>query len=173
MAETTTTTTPATGQQPAEQQPSIETFDAYLAAHADLKPLYEAHTAGLKSALDGERAARKDAEKSLRDLAKQAEAGSAAQKALTEQADRMGAMEKQNSFFDKAHSAGVRNLKLAYQAANLSGLLSDKGDCDFSKLKSEYPELFIAVAPGNAGSGTGGRQPFNMNDAIRQKAGRQ
>ena len=156
-------------------QPSSGTFDDFIAAQPDdVKTLYTTHTAGLKSALDSERGARKDLEKQLRDLAKQAEAGSTAQKQLTEQADRLQALEKQTSFFDRAHSAGVRNLKLAYLAAQQAGLIDDKGEADFTKLRTVYPELFFQAPTANAGNGTSEtRTANNINDAIRRAAGRQ
>jgi hypothetical protein len=161
------------------QQGANETFDSWLAAQPDevktkVTSLHEAHTTGLKSALASERDARSAAEKQLRDLAKKAEKGSELEAALTKQADDLSALQKQAAFQDKAHAAGVKNLKLAFLAANQAGLVSDKGDCDFGKLKTEYPELFTPVAPGNAGNGTAsGKQVFSMNDEIRRKAGRQ
>lgn len=161
-------------------QAANETFEAWLEAQPDevktkVKPLIEAHTNGLKNALDSERTARGTAEKQLRDLAKKAEKGSELETALNKQADEMAGLQKQSSFFDKAHVAGVKNLKLAYLAANQAGLVTDKGECDFAKLKTEYPELFQAVANANAGNGTGGNgtQSFSMNDEIRRRAGRQ
>jgi hypothetical protein len=96
------------------------------------------------------------------------------QKQLTEQADRLQALEKQTSFFDRAHSAGVRNLKLAYLAAQQAGLIDDKGEADFTKLRTVYPELFFQAPTANAGNGTSEtRTANNINDAIRRAAGRQ
>jgi hypothetical protein len=151
-----------------------ESWDKFLEAQPEeIKGLYTSHTAGLKSALDSERKARTEAEKSLRDLAKKAEAGSDAQKALTEQADKLNALEKQAAFQDKAHAAGVRNLKLAFMAAQQADMIDGKGNCDFAALKTEYPELFLSPPQGNAGNGTGATNvPSNMDAMIRQKAGR-
>jgi hypothetical protein len=152
-----------------------ETFEVWLEKQPDvLKGLYETHTKGLTTALETERKDRKDLEKQLRDLAKKAGEGTEAQRALTEQADKLSSMSQQTEFFDKAHTAGVKNLKLAFLAAKEASLVDDKGGCDFAKLKAAYPELFAATPPGNAGNGQqGGQQQFSMNDLIRQKAGRQ
>jgi len=151
-----------------------ETFDAWLAKQPEtLKTLYATHTSGLTTALASERTAHKDLEKQLRDMAKKAGDGTEAQKSLTEQADKLAAESQKTEFYDKAHTAGVRNLKLAYLAAKEATLVNDKGDCDFTKLKTAYPELFAAAPKGNAGDGTGtDGKPFSMNEQIRQKAGR-
>jgi predicted RNase H-like nuclease (RuvC/YqgF family) len=156
-------------------QVANETFETWLDKQDDqVKGLYTSHVSGLKSSLETERSTRKEAEKQLRELAKAAEAGSAAQKALTEQADRLTKLEVKAGFYDKAHAAGVRNLKLAYLAASQAGLINEKGEADFVKLKAEYPELFTSAASANAGAGTGGNKTaFSMNDEIRKKAGRQ
>lgn len=157
---------------PAEQ-PS-ETFDGWLEkAPPEVKTLYATHSAGLTSALKAERDARKAAEAQLRDLAKKADAGSEAQVALTAQADKLAALEAQAGFYDKAHAAGVKNLRLAYMAAQQAGLVGAGGVVDFAKLKTEYPELFVSAPNGNAGAGNGQTgQTFDMNGAIRHAAGR-
>lgn len=136
--------------------PENVTFEGWLAGQDEtVKGLYTAHTSGLKSALESERAARKAEQAQLRELAKKAEKGSELQEALTKQADQLNVLEKQAAFQDKAHAAGVRSLKLAYMAAVQADLISDKGDCDFSELRKLYPELFTATVQGNAGAGTG------------------
>jgi hypothetical protein len=148
-------------------------FDSYLAAHPEFKPLYEAQTLGLRTALQSERDARTAAEKAFRDQAKKAEQGSEAQKSLLEQADKFADVSRKANFMDAAHTAQVKNLGLAYIAAREAGLVRDDGTCDFAKLKAQYPELFVTNAPGNAGAGTnGGAAKFSMNDEIRRRAGR-
>jgi hypothetical protein len=166
---------PPAAQQQQTQAASFETFDAFLEAHPEAKPLYESHTSGLKTALASERDASKAAQAQLRELAKKAEKGSELQEALTQQADKLNTLEKQAAFQDKAHAAGVRNLKLAYLAASQAGLVSDKGECDFGKLRTEYPELFLSPpTQGNAGTGTGTKpaQGLTMDQLIREKIGR-
>ena len=173
MPDETTTNTQETTQTTTTEN---VTFDSWLAGQDDtVKGLYATHTSGLKSALDSERKANQDAQKQLRDLAKKAEKGSELEAALTKQADQLSALEKQSSFYDKAHSAGVRNLKLAFMAAAQSDLIGDRGDCDFTELRKLYPELFTAPpANGNAGTGTGNPPPKaqKMDDILFGALGR-
>lgn len=173
-------TTPAPEALEAPEQspvvPTNETFETWIGKQDPaIQALYTTHTGGLKSALENERAANKTAQTQLRDLAKKAEKGSELEVALTAQADKLSALEKQAAFQDKAHAANVRNLKLAYIAATQAGLVSDKGDCDFAKLRAEYPELFIApTGSANAGEGTGNPAPAkqDMNQVLRNAFGR-
>jgi hypothetical protein len=109
----------------------------------------------------------------VRDLAKTATAGSDAQKQLTDLADKLAGMERQTTFYDRAHAAGVKNLRLAYLAAQEGKLVDEKGEVDWEKFRKTYPELFAGAPAGNAGNGTGGGQgKASMNDWIRQAAGR-
>lgn len=159
---------------PAPTPPENVTFEGWLSGQDEtVKGLYTAHTAGLKSALDGERAANKAAQGQLRELAKKADKGSELEAALTKQADQYAALEKQAAFQDKAHAAGVRSLKLAFLAANQADMVDDKGNCDFAKLRTEYPELFAAkIPPANGGEGTQSQPTVNnINSAIRRAAG--
>jgi hypothetical protein len=156
------------------QQKNGDTFEGWLEKQPEnVKSLYATHTSGLKNALETERKGRKDAEIQLRDLAKKAEKGSELEKSLTEQADKLTQLEQKNEFYDKAHSAGVRNLKLAYLAASQSGFINAKGEVDFTKLKAEFPELFLGAPPANGGNGANGtQQSKNMNDFLLQASGR-
>lgn len=159
-------------------QNETETFEGWLEAQPDeVKTLYEGHTQGLRTALNTERDSRKALEKELRDLAKKAEKGSESESKLTGMADRLAETERQNTFYDAAHAAGVRNLKLAWMAANDAKLVRDDGVADFAALKERFPELFDAGAPkpkGNAGDGSRTTPTGNdFNDLIRRAAGRQ
>lgn len=158
------------------QPPVNETFETWLEKQNDnVKGLYTTHTTGLKSALENERTANKTAQAQLRELARKAEKGSELEAALTRQADQFSQLERQASFQDRAHTAGVRNLKLAYLAANQAGLVNERGECDFSKLRTEYPELFVAPPPpGNGGNGTATPTPqaLTMDQIIRGAIGR-
>lgn len=168
---------------PEEKQPGAgdaqkdqpeQTFETWLEEHADVKPLYEAHTQGLKGALETERASRKELEKQLRGLSKQAEAGSAAQQQLSEIADKLAATERQTKFYDNAHAAGVKNLKLAWKAAE--EFVGADGEVDLNAMKQAYPELFSGQKPLDSKAGQGMQnQPeaLTMNDIIRRAAGRQ
>ena len=149
----------------AQKDQPEQTFEAWLEEHADIKPLYEAHTQGLKGALETERASRKELEKQLRGLSKQAEAGSAAQQQLSEMADKLAATDRQNKFYDSAHAA--------WKAAE--EFLSDDGEVDLTAMKKAYPELFsVPKFDGTAGQGMQNQpQALSMNDIIRRAAGRQ
>jgi hypothetical protein len=160
--------------QPADDKSSEETFEAWLAAQDDkVKGLYTAHTGGLTSALAAEREANKKSQNQLRELAKKAEKGSELEVELTKQADALKTSEKRATFMDKAHSAGVRSLKLAFLAASEAGMVKDDGDCDFVKLRADYPELFAAAQSVHAGDGTGGQgqQKSDMNVTLRKAFG--
>jgi len=153
-------------------------FETWLQAQNEtVKGLLDGHTKGLKSALDAERDARKGFEKQVRELAKAADAGSAAQKQLTEMADAMTARDVQMQFYDEAHSQGVSNLKLAYLAATDAGLIDQRGRVNWEQMKKSYPELFEVAGRsprGDAGTGTGSTPGGNidMNTIIRRAAGR-
>lgn len=156
---------------------SALTFETWQAAlPEDQRNLIDGHTKGLKSALESERGTRKDLEKQLRDLAKKAEAGSDAQGQLTKLADELQGADRKADFYEAAHAAGVKNLKLAYTVATTDEMFDKHGRVNFDEMKKTYPELFAtAAAPrGDAGSGTQGQQtaPVDMNANIRKAAGR-
>lgn len=162
------------GQNDPENEQPTPTFEDWLKEHEDVKPLYEAHTKGLKSALNTERTAREELEKQLRKLAKQADAGSDAQKELTETADKLAAIERQNKFYDVAHAAGVKNLKLAWMAAQ--EFVDEDGEVKLDAMKKAYPELFTSQQKVNVNAGDGlqnQQAPLDMNSLIRRAAGRQ
>jgi hypothetical protein len=140
------------------------------------KGLIEAHTSGLKSALDSERTSKKDLEKQIRDLAAKAEKGSEFEKQLTETADKLSSSTKRADFYEIAHAAGVKNLKLAWITASADDLFKRDGSPDLDALKKAYPELFSSTTTTNAGAGSGagqgGQGGDSMNDRIRSAAGR-
>jgi hypothetical protein len=162
-----------------QDETQTPTFESWLEEQDEtVQGLYESHTQGLRTALDTERSNRKKLEKQLRELAAKAEKGSENETQLNQMADRLAETERQNTFFDAAHAAGVRNLKLAWLAASEAGLVRKDGQADFAALKEQFPELFEAGPPrpsGNPGDGT--RTPPAGNDdfsnAIRRAAGRQ
>lgn len=163
------------GQQ--QQQQQAPSFEAWLAAQTeDVKGLITSHTAGLKSALDAERDARKKLEKELRTAAGKLQEGDTTRQELEKAANDLAALTVRADFYEKAHAAGVTNLSLAYIAASQGGLIDEKGKADLDGLKAAYPELFASRQPpaGNAGNGrAGGAQaPADMNRIIRQAAGR-
>jgi hypothetical protein len=153
------------------------TFESWQEAMTDeQKSLIAGHIKGLKSALDSERESRKSLEKQLRDLAKSAEKGSEAQNQLTKLADDLQAADRKAEFYEAAHGAGVKNLKLAYMVATNDELFDKHGRADFVEMKKLFPELFGTSNPtrGDAGSGTEKKtKPSGgMNDFIRSAAGR-
>lgn len=154
------------------------TFEAWSETlTGDQKGLIETHVKGLKSALDSERESRKGLEKQLRALATKSEKGSEAEKQLTKLADDLDAADRKADFYEAAHAAGVRNLKLAFTVAVNDEMFDKHGRVNFDAMKKEYPELFGAVTTesGDAGSGTNNsnlKKSGSMNDFIRTAAGR-
>lgn len=161
---------------PGGEKPPAATFEEFLAAQPDeVKTLYEAHNAGLKSALDKERDNNKALAKQLRDATSKMEEGSEARKSLEKIGADLETATRRADFYEAATQAGVRNLKLAWVVATTDDLFDKKGNVNFETMKKDYPELFEAkqIPPGHAGSGQGqGNQTRGMNDLIREAAGR-
>jgi len=166
-----------TGGQEGQQQPPLS-YEAWVKEQPDeVKTMLSGWERGLKTALDGERDARKALEKQVRDLAGKAEKGSEAEKQLIGLADQIGEADRKTAFYETAHAAGVTNLKLAYTVAVQDEMFDKRGQVNFETMKAQYPELFGGVRkapPGNAGAGTNTNQPAGkgMNDFIRKAAGR-
>jgi len=160
-----------------DSKQDAKTWEAVLAGlPAEAKELYQQHTAGLSTALDKERDARKDQEKALRDLAKKAEAGSDAQRQLTEIADKLVAETKRADFFQEAArpEIGCRNTELAFKVALIDDAFDKRGNVNWAVLKDNYPELFGEYKkPGaDAGSGRDGNiAGLSVDDQIRKAAG--
>jgi len=165
------------GETPETAQPV--TFETVYKALAETqRGAIDAHVSGLKSALADERNGRKELERQLRALSKQAEDGSALKAQLDKMAEEQAGTTARAMFFEAAHEAQVKNLRLAWLAAQEYSLVDAKtGEADFAKLRQMAPELFaVKPAPqGNAGSGAkqnGVADGKNMNDWIRSAAGR-
>lgn len=142
------------------------------------KTLIANHTQSLKGALDSERETRKGLEKQVRDLAKKADAGSETQTQLTKLADDLQAADRKADFYEAAHTAGVKNLKLAFTVAVADEMFDKHGRVNFDEMKKSYPELFLGktTPAGNAGDGTHQNHPAGSNDMnalIRRRAGRE
>lgn len=181
-----TSSTPAPGTEPAAQATppaASETpadFGAWLDAQPEpIKALANQHTAGLKTALDAERAQRKELTKQLSELSRAAQEGSEAKKQLDAMAAKLTEAEQRDAFTEAALKVSVdpKAIKLAYIAAKQDGLISDKGKADFEALKASYPQLFIQapkpVAPtATVAGGVSGGAILDMNGAIRRAAGR-
>ena len=164
--------------QPKEESKALEWKPWHDALPKDAQTLIAEREGGLKSALGTERDARKEAEKSLREVAAKLEKGSEAQKEVLRLADENAATNTKAEFYEDAHKAGVSNLKLAYHVATTEELFDKRGGVNFEKMKEAYPELFgkKQVVKGNAGEGTGtapGGKDVSMNAYIRRSAGKQ
>ncbi len=143
----------------------------------EAQELIATRESGLKTALDSERDARKDAEKDLRAVAKDLEEGSEAQKKVLTLADDVAEGTKKADFYEDAHKAGVSNLKLAFLVATDEGLFDKRGNANFDKLKEGFPELFgkKPIVDSNAGDGTGkglDGKKADMNLFIRSGSGK-
>lgn len=165
------------GTPPANTKPP--TFDAvYNTLPQDQRTVLDGHISGLRTALKDERDGRKALEKQLRDLSKQAEEGSAIKTQLTAMAEEQATTAAKATFFETAHDAKVKNLRLAWLAAIDYKLVDVRtGEADFDKLRKMTPELFEVKTPpqGNAGAGakqTGMDSQKTMNDFIRTASGR-
>ena len=165
----------AAGETPAGDAVTFEGW--YKTLDTTAQGLVDDHIDGLKSALNAERNERKGVEKRLRELAKQAEGGQDIQAQLQQMTEAMAAANSQAAFFEAAHAANVRNLRLAWLAATDAGLVDKKtGAVDFGELRKVAPEVFAArtIPPADAGAGSqqnGVGRP-SMNDFLRTAAGR-
>lgn len=172
------TPAPETPTQPIQGEEKPATFEDWLKSQDETTAgLINNHISGLKSALDSERGERKKLAGELKKAAGNLEAGSEARKQLEETSGRLESMERQASFYETAHSAGVADLRAAYLIAQDRELINQKGQVDLEGLKSAAPYLFAqpkSVPAGNAGAGVGQPPPraVGMNDLIRQAAGR-
>lgn len=163
---------------------SFDTFSKGLseADRAGLTGHFDDQTKGLKSALEGERAARKDLEKQLGDLKAKAEKGSELEKQLEGLQKSLSESGLQTAFYEAAVSAGCTDLGLAWAAArmNVDKFFKRDNTPDMEALKAAHPALFAEQkkANANAGTGTGGsgggtpNPNQSVNDALRRAAGR-
>lgn len=139
------------------------------------KRLISENEAGLRSALETERKARKDTAKQLGELAAAAEEGSSLRAELDKLKTDFALREQQTRFYETA-PPDVTNLRLAWLAAEDAKLVDKDGDVDWKKLRAAAPELFRrpTIPASNAGNGSGqqGQGQLTMNDLIRGSAGK-
>ena len=165
------------GETPAADAKPVSFEDWYKGLAPEQQEAVDTHIDGLKSALKSEREERKTVERQLREIAKRAEEGSDLRQQLDTLATEQATANAKATFYEQAHGAGVKNLRLAWLAAADAGLVDAKsGECDFGRLKQAAPELFAPklAAGNNAGNGagqTGVKEP-SMNDWLRAAAGR-
>lgn len=171
--------TPQEGTPAPTTPPADVKFDEwYKSLEAPYRAAVDNHVTGLKTALGSERESRKGLEKQLRELSKQVEKGSELATQVDKMTNDLTQSERRTAFYEQAHMAGVKNLRLAWLAALDGDLINTQGEVDLGKLKEQAPELFAApkpiVPPGNAGSGAGSPPAAGptMNEFIRAAAGR-
>ena len=152
-------------------------YDAWVKDQPEeIKTMLAGWESGLKNALQSERKTRQDLEKQVREMAGKADKGSQAQTELTQLADKIAEADRRADFFEAAHAAGAKNLKLAFLVATTDDLFDRRGQVNFETMKAQYPELFEGGAKpprGDAGAGANSQPSgHSMNDFIRTAAGR-
>jgi hypothetical protein len=153
-------------------------FDEWMATQpAEVKSGYDAHTTGLRNAVQATRQERDALGDQVKDLLKTAAKGSEMEKSLQEFQGKLAAAERRAAFLESATQPGIdcKNPKAALAIAMAGDHFNRQGVPDWSAIKAECPELFgRTIAPGNAGSGTGAPPPAQggMNAFIRKAAGR-
>jgi hypothetical protein len=173
---------PAQGQSPTPDTTpkgsDAVSFEDWVKAQPDeVRARIEQHTAGLKGAYEATKRERQTLAQQVADLTKQAADGSEARKALETVQAAMLQTTRQNRFYESA-PADLRNLHLAWLAAEDAKLVDAKGETDWKRLREIGPELFQPASPlppGHAGNGS--RQtPVStvpdMNALLRRAAGR-
>jgi hypothetical protein len=176
-APTETQAQPATqAQPPADATPA--TWDAFLEKQpAEVKALYSSHSEALLNTVKAVRDERDTFKKQLKELAKNAEAGSEAQKQLETMSAQLEITERRASFLEEAVKPEneCRNPGAAWVIAKAQDLFTKNGQPDWKAIKSAAPELF-GKAVANANAGTGTQTPpakkNDMNEFIRSKGGR-
>jgi len=175
-----TTPLPATPEPPASQTPppadaTPATWEAFLEKQpAEVKALYTSHSEGLLNTVKATRDERDSFKKDLAKLAKNAEAGSEAQKQLEAMTAQLEITERRASFLEDAVKPEIecRNPGAAWVIAKAQDLFTKNGQPDWKQIKASAPELFgKVIANANAGNGTGTppAKPNTMNDFIRNK----
>lgn len=162
---------------PQEGGPSFSSYDDYYKSlPLPVRELLDGHIHGLKSALDSERSNRKSAAAKLKEMEALAASVPGLQEQLQAMATSIKTQETQASFYEAATAAGIKNLRLAWAAAQQFDEVIQDGEIDIEALKKAAPELFRPSAPpAPAGQGSRSTPPAvkDMNALIRQAAGRQ
>lgn len=167
--------TPPATEQPKPPSATPATWEAFLEGQpAEVKALYTSHSESLLNTVKAVRDERDSFKKQLKDLAKNAEAGSEAQKQLEAMSAQLEITERRASFLEEAVKPEIecRNPGAAWVIAKAQDLFTKNGQPDWKAIKSAAPELFgKVIANANAGAGTG--QPpakqNSMNDFIRSR----
>ncbi len=156
-----------------------ENWEQFLEGQPEgVRTLYEAHTQGLRSALQSEREQRSDLARQLREATGQLEEGSEAREALERLNGQLESAQRRADFYEEAArpEIGCTNPRLAFLGAQEVEAFDRRGNVNWERLKEQFPELFgqSRTPPANAGSGTGSDAPrdFDINAAIRAATGR-
>lgn len=166
---------PAPPTEPPVASVTPATWEAFLEAQPqEVKALYTSHSEGLLNTVKAVRDERDTFKKQLKDLAKNAEAGSEAQKQLEAMSAQLEITERRASFLEDAVKPEIecRNPGAAWVIAKAQDLFTKNGQPDWKAIRTAAPELFgKPVANANAGAGTG--QPpaakSDMNAFIRSR----
>lgn len=162
------------------QDPPANTLsydDWYKGLDDSQKALVDGHTHGVKSALDSERALRKDFEKKAKELAAAAEKGSEMEKQVGSLLAQLSEANQRAEFLAGAPAAGCADPQLAFLAAREGGHFDMNGKPNWEAIKLAHPNLFATQQPaprggGDAGSGTQTPPKANdMNSFIRGARG--
>ena len=171
---------PGDGQTDGQGQGTPQTWDAIVAGlPTEQKALYDQSVTGLRNTVQATRQER-DTLKARVDALVGALDGkepTAVKQQLGELQTELVTANQRAAFYEDAGKAevGCRNPKLAFMVAQSENLFDRRGNPDWQAIRAAAPELFGTVTPqGNAGSGTGSPPAAkqNINDYIRQAAGR-
>src|SRR5574343_879845 len=138
--------TPPTEQPPASVTPA--TWEAFLEGQPqEVKALYTSHSESLLNTVKAVRDERDSFKKQLKDLAKNAEAGSEAQKQLEAMSAQLDITERRATFLEDAVKPEIecRNPGAAWVIAKAQDLFTKNGQPDWKAIKSAAPELFGKV----------------------------
>lgn len=142
----------------------------------------------LQGALEAERKARRDFEKQVKELSKNAGVQGEAKQQLEALNTQLSEANTKAAFYEAAGDIAdlpPKRYAAAYKMAKLDGLIDGDGTVDWDKLRTEYDYLFVPQQPkeevkrrpGNAGNGVGTQPSVShnanqqMNNLIRGKAG--
>ena len=166
---------PAQPTEPPAASATPATWDAFLEGQPqEVKALYTSHSESLLNTVKAVRDERDTFKKQLKDLAKNAEAGSEAQKQLEAMSVQLEITERRASFLEDAVKPEIecRNPGAAWTIAKAQDLFAKNGQPDWKAIKAAAPELFgKIVANANAGAGTGNppAAKSDMNTFIRSR----
>lgn len=164
------------------QDPPANTLsydDWYKGLDDSQKALVDGNTAGLHSALNSERALRKDFEKKAKELAAAAEKGSEMEKQAGSLLAQLSEATQRAEFHAGAPAAGCADPQLAFLAAREGGHFDMNGKPNWEAIKLAHPNLFATQQPAPRGGGDAGRgnqdppKADDMNAVIRRAAGLQ